>query len=99
MLNPFKKHLINKGFERQEKPVESIVKIHEYLIGGTQRRSARAVLICCPFHGENTPSCALYEDTSSYFCFSCNASGDYINFVEKTQNVGFKEALEIIRNI
>jgi Toprim domain/CHC2 zinc finger len=31
-------------------------------------------LICCPFHDDSTPSCALYDD-GHYHCFGCEAHG------------------------
>mgnify|MGYP003312555408 CR=1 FL=1 len=29
----------------------------------------------CPFHSEKTPSMKINEDTSSYYCFGCQAKG------------------------
>lgn len=92
-----------KNFNKNDKPTKPIVEIYEKLVGGKIKRSGRASLVCCPIpshgHEEKHPSCALYPDTNSYFCFSCGAKGDYINFVELTQNVDFKQALEIIKNL
>lgn len=104
MLSFFQKSKITlrpKSFTSfPDKPNTSIVDIHASLFGSKQRKTGyRVVLVSCPFHQEKTPSCALYEDTNSYYCFSCQASGDHISFVQKTQGVGFKEALEIIKNI
>lgn len=39
----------------------------------------RAGFICCPFHGERTPSLKLYED--DFYCFGCGAGGSVIDFV------------------
>lgn len=100
MLKAFQKNQLKTGgFTPTEKPVRSIVTLYEKLIGGKVKRSGRATLVCCPIHGEEHPSCALYEDTNSFYCFSCGAEGDYITFVEKTQNVDFKEALKIIEKL
>lgn len=93
-------------FDSTEKPSKPIVEIYERLIGSNGKKvikSGRAYVVCCPLpshnHEEKKPSCALYNDTNSYFCFGCGAKGDYINFVELTQNVDFKQALEIIKNL
>ena len=51
----------------------------------------------CPFHQENTPSCALYPNTQNYYCFSCLPTEDSIDLVMKFANVDFKEAIEIIK--
>lgn len=48
---------------------------------------------CCPFHNEKTPSMIIYEDTNSYHCFGCGASGDILTFYQKINVLGFKESL------
>ena len=50
----------------------------------------RAGFICCPFHKEKTPSMKIYKD--SFYCFGCGANGDVFSFVEKMDNLSFKEA-------
>lgn len=51
----------------------------------------RVGFISCPFHkGDRTASMKIYED--SYYCFGCGASGDIFTFVQKMDNVSFKEA-------
>lgn len=39
-------------------------------------------MICCPFHSDRTPSCAVFykstdRDPGRYYCFSCGAKGDW----------------------
>lgn len=45
------------------------------------------IVVCCPLHDEDTPSCRYYEDTSSFYCFGCGKGGTVINlhkyFTEK----------------
>ena len=36
--------------------------------------STVSAMICCPFHDDSTPSCALYSD-GHYHCFGCGAHG------------------------
>jgi len=107
MLNPYQR---NKVFESRklqsntkfsnEKPVKPILEIYQSLSHDEPtKRSGRATLICCPFHGEDNPSCALYEDTNTFHCFACKESGDYITLVMKMAGVDFKEALAIIERI
>lgn len=48
----------------------------------------------CPFHQEKTPSFYVFPDTQSFYCFGCGASGDAITFVMRTEQLGFREALE-----
>ena len=95
-----------KNFNKNDKPTKPIVEIYERLIGSNGKKtikSGRAFVVCCPLprhgHDEKKPSCALYADTNSYFCFGCGGKGDYIKFVEEIENVDFKQALEIIKNL
>jgi len=46
----------------------------------------------CPFHSEKTGSFAIYSD-NWFHCFGCQAHGNFINYLMKTRNIGFKEAL------
>lgn len=50
----------------------------------------------CPFHGEKTPSFSVNETLQIYKCFGCGEGGNAYNFIMKTQNVDFREALEIL---
>ena len=50
----------------------------------------------CPFHGDTRPSLIVYPATESYYCFGCGAGGDVIDFVARLNNVGFKDAVEIL---
>lgn len=51
---------------------------------------------CCPFHSETHPSLVLYEDTDSYYCFGCHASGDIVQYVAERNGISRKEAIEIL---
>jgi DNA primase catalytic core len=51
----------------------------------------------CPFHEEKTPSFTVNPKTNLYHCFGCNAGGDVIGFVSKTEGIGFREAMERLR--
>lgn len=48
----------------------------------------------CPFHKDNSPSMKIYE--KSFYCFSCNRTGDLIEFVKQYFNLNFQEAMEKI---
>ncbi len=58
--------------------------------------SMRGNFICCPFHGEKTPSCKISDKL--FHCFGCGASGNLIQFVEKLFDADFKSALVRIDN-
>ena len=48
----------------------------------------------CPFHSEKTPSFTVHDDKGFYHCFGCQAHGDVIDFVMKTENLTFPETVE-----
>ncbi|MGH2910640.1 MAG: DNA primase, partial [Solirubrobacteraceae bacterium] len=48
----------------------------------------------CPFHEERTGSFHVSPDEKLYHCFGCQASGDAFTFVQETEGLDFKGALE-----
>ena len=40
----------------------------------------RAGFICCPLHGEKTPSMKLYPGSGGFHCFGCGVGGSVIDF-------------------
>ena len=58
-----------------------------------EQRGGRHVA-CCPFHSEKTPS--FIVDSDHYHCFGCGAHGDIFTWVQKRQNLDFREALKIL---
>ena len=48
----------------------------------------------CPFHDDqNNPSMAISDDKGLYHCFSCEAGGDIIKFVQEIESLTFPEAV------
>jgi DNA primase len=50
----------------------------------------------CPFHDERTPSFGIDPTQKVYYCFGCQASGDVFTFVQETEGVDFRGALELL---
>ncbi len=50
----------------------------------------------CPFHDERTPSFGIDPQNKLYYCFGCQARGDVFTFVQETEGVDFKGALELL---
>jgi DNA primase len=50
----------------------------------------------CPFHDEKTPSFNVTPGKELYYCFSCQAGGDVIRFVQSVDNLSFTEAIEVL---
>lgn len=71
----------------QQTPIESFYK-------GKLFKNRKRATGLCPFHKEDTPSFTIYQDSNSYFCFGCQEGGDVIDFVMKTQNLSFIDAVK-----
>lgn len=50
----------------------------------------------CPFHSEKSPSCTVYTQTQSFYCFGCGAGGDVITFVSRIENIEPYEAIRLL---
>lgn len=50
----------------------------------------------CPFHNEKTPSFNVSEDKQIFYCFGCHEGGDMFSFIQKIENMDFREALELL---
>jgi DNA primase len=57
-------------------------------------RAGRNYKGLCPFHSERTPSFTVSAERGTWRCFGCGEHGDAISFVEKHDNITFREALE-----
>jgi DNA primase len=63
------------------------------------KKRGRNFLGLCPFHREKTPSFNVHDDKGFYHCFGCQTHGDVIDFVMRTENVTFPEAVEKIAGL
>lgn len=48
----------------------------------------------CPFHNEKTPSFHVSREKQLFHCFGCGASGNLVQFVMRTENLDFIDALK-----
>ena len=62
----------------------------------TLKRAGHNLKCLCPFHSERTPSCTVYTDNGSFYCFGCGAGGDVITFVMKIENLDYIEAVRFL---
>ena len=47
----------------------------------------------CPFHEESEASFTVYGDTERFHCFGCGATGDVLDFVQRTEGLTLPEAI------
>ena len=50
----------------------------------------------CPFHDEKTPSFTVTPARGFFYCFGCGEGGDVITFLQRQQNLGFLEAVQVL---
>lgn len=60
------------------------------------KRAGRDNVCLCPFHSEKTPSCHIYADTQSFYCFGCGAGGDVINFIRLIEHLDYVESVKFL---
>ena len=55
------------------------------------RRGGRELVGLCPFHDDHDPSLRVDAERQSYKCWACGEGGDCFAFVQKIENVEFRE--------
>lgn len=70
--------------------------ISSYYTNGTLKRQGANYTGLCPFHPDKHPSFSIYQDGKRFKCFSCGAEGDTIDFVMRSNNLEFHEAIKLI---
>lgn len=50
----------------------------------------------CPFHHEKSPSFHVSADKQLFHCFGCGASGNLVQFVMRTENLDFIDAIKLM---
>ena len=48
----------------------------------------------CPFHNEKTPSFSVTPSKQMFYCFGCGTGGNVFTFIQKYENLSWREALE-----
>jgi DNA primase len=83
----------DESVERVKAAMEILPLVEDYVrlrkAGGTYKG-------LCPFHEERTPSFTVSPARGTFKCFGCGEGGDAITFVEKTENVDFVGAIELL---
>lgn len=50
----------------------------------------------CPFHSEKTPSFHVNREKQLFHCFGCGASGNLVQFVMRTENLSYPDAMQML---
>lgn len=86
----------NKTKDENKITEEMIEKANNYSLANLidiKKDAGKELLAICPFHEDTKPSLSISKEKNLYYCFACNAGGNSINFVMKTLNLGFKDAV------
>lgn len=60
-------------------------------------RKGNNYFCCCPFHdNDDTPSLCIYPDSHSWYCFGCGAGSSIYDWIMKSENKTFQEAVETV---
>jgi DNA primase len=79
--------------ERIREAIDIVDLVSQYI---PLRRSGRNYVGRCPWHDDSRPSLQVNPIRQTFKCWVCDIGGDVFSFVMKIENVGFKEALEIL---
>lgn len=79
--------------ERVRQATDLVDLIGSYI---SLRRQGQAFVGLCPFHQDRRPSLNVNPAKQIWRCFVCNVGGDAFSFVMQRENVGFREALEML---
>ncbi len=82
-----KQYNIDKMFQREGLLID-IASFDGMKLRGTGSR----FMGLCPFHKEDSPSFAIYND-NWYHCYGCQAHGNFLDYLMKSRKIEFKEAL------
>ena len=90
------KRIPNDQIERIKQDV-SLLALAESQ-GYQPKRQGKDYAVCCPFHDDKTPSCIITPSSNLFNCFGCGTGGSVIDWVMKTHGVGFRHAVEILKD-
>ena len=62
--------------------------------GHQLKKQGKDYALSCPFHDDKTPSLIISPATNLFNCFGCGEGGSVIDWVMKTLNLSFRDAVE-----
>lgn len=83
--------MITKDIIEQVKDKANIVEVtSEYI---SLKKQGIYYVGLCPFHDDHNPSMKVSPNRGTYHCYSCDAKGDAIKFIQEKESVSFPEAV------
>ena len=95
--SPRRSHLIpDAELERLKRDISLVALVQSY--GIVLKQQGKDWIGKCPFHDDSTASLVVSPDKNLWHCLGeCNAGGTNIDWVMKIENVGFRRAVEVLR--
>jgi DNA primase len=87
---------LSDDFKELVRSRTDIVQLVGERVALQSRRSGRELVGLCPFHDDHDPSFRVDAERQSFKCWVCNVGGDCFAFVQKVENVEFRDALELL---
>ncbi len=56
------------------------------------------VMINCPFHEDENPSCEVNVDTGLFYCFGCGTGGTFLKLIAELDGMSIQEAARKLRD-
>ena len=80
---------------KQQIPLLEYLQTHDWK--PTRRLSRGRLMGLCPLHADHKPSFLLDPAKNLFYCYGCGRGGDVIRFAELYHQVGFPQALWLLR--
>ena len=87
---------LSDDFKELVRSRTDIVQLVGERVALQSRRGGRELVGLCPFHDDHDPSLRVDAERQSYKCWACGEGGDCFAFVQKIENVEFRDALELL---
>lgn len=59
------------------------------------QQKGKSFVCVCPFHQDTHPSMSVSKEKQIFKCFACGEGGNAITFIQKYNNISYREALKI----
>lgn len=82
--------------------MQSIIVTELEKVDGDKKSTQDRIMVCCPFHSDNTPSCGIVVSEGSRYplgtfnCLGCGANGDWNKFA---QQLGLQQISDLIPKV
>ncbi len=60
--------------------------------------NSQEVMINCPFHDDENPSCEVNTDTGLFYCFGCGTGGTFLKIMAELDGMSIQEAARRMRD-